>query len=77
MERFPDAVEFHPCAIVGADDEGKELMEQCEAGDPAIACWSVYWHVTGSGLLHVEDFKTQEEARQAASLLEKALDVLK
>jgi hypothetical protein len=73
---IPDAVELHPCTIVGTDADGKEIMEQCEENDPAIACWSVYWHVRSGGLVHVEDFATKAEAESAEALLNKALKAM-
>lgn len=74
--KTPNGVEVHPCAIIGKDESGKEIMEQCEPDDPALACWSVYWHLESGGLECVKDFPTEQEAEEAASLLRDALSVL-
>ena len=75
--KTPNAVEVHPCVVVGNDSLGNEIMEQCESDDPNIATWSVYWHLEEGGLVYIEDFPTQQEAEQAAALLERGLEALR
>lgn len=65
----PDAIEIHPCVVVGNDSFGNEIMEQCEEDDPDIACWALYFHVEDKGLVHVKDFEDREQAEHGAELL--------
>lgn len=72
----PDAIEIHPCVVVGNDNVGNAIMEQCEEGDPNISTWGLYAHIEGKGLIHIEDFDTKSEAKRAAGLLELFMEVM-
>lgn len=69
MPYIPNAIETNPCVVVGHDSEGQEIMEPTEDGDPNIACWSLYFHADGVGVVHIKDFATKGEVEQAADLL--------
>ena len=69
MPHTPDAIEIHPCTVVSTDSDGREVLEQCDEDDPNIKCWSLYFHETGTGLIHVKDFDTKQEAEHGAVLL--------
>jgi hypothetical protein len=65
-----DAIEVHPCWVVGNTSGGTKIIEQCE---PAQAhFWSVYGHLRTGGLDCFEDFPTEMEAVAFASKLRHA-----
>src|SRR5580700_11170972 len=55
-----DALEIHPCAVIGHDLFGKDIVEQCEPEDAAF--WTVYGHLRTGGIDAFEDFATEAEA---------------
>jgi len=55
-----DALEIHPCAVVGNDSMGGELVEPCEPDDAHF--WTVYGHHRTGGVDPLEDFATEAEA---------------
>src|SRR5580704_12872697 len=55
-----DALEIHPCAVVGHDSMGGEIVEPCEPDDAHF--WTVYGHYRSGGVDAFEDFKTEAEA---------------
>jgi hypothetical protein len=61
-----DAVEVHPCCVVGFAD-GNELVETCKPDDAQF--WSVYGHCRSGGLECFEDFPTEIEANAFADQL--------
>lgn len=63
-----DAVEIHPCKIVGNDEKnGKDIVEQCEPDEEDF--WGVYIHVPDMGLECIADAATREDAEALANLL--------
>jgi len=55
-----DALEIHPCAVVGCDSSATEFVEQCEPEQAHF--WTVYGHYRSGGLDAFEDFSTEAEA---------------
>ena len=55
-----DALEIYPCAVIGRDSTGRDIVESCE---PKDACfWTVYRHYHTGGADDFEDFATEAEA---------------
>ena len=55
-----DALEIHPCMVIGHDSMDNEIVEQC---DPDAAhFWTVYGHLRTGGVDAFEDFATEAEA---------------
>jgi hypothetical protein len=55
-----DALEIHPCAVIGRDLFGKEIVEPCDTEDAHF--WTVYGHLRTGGVNDFEDFATEAEA---------------
>src|SRR5580704_779967 len=55
-----DALEIHPCAVVGRDSTGMEFVEPCKREDAHF--WTVYGHYRTGGVDAFEDFPTEAEA---------------
>ena len=55
-----DALEIHPCMVVGHDSMGGQIVEQCEPKDAQF--WTVYGHFRTGGVDAFEDFATEAEA---------------
>jgi hypothetical protein len=56
-----DALEIHPCAVVGHDSTGAEILAPCD--DPLEArVWTVYGHYRTGGTDDFSDFATEGEA---------------
>ena len=55
-----DALEIHPCAVIGRDSSGTEFVEQCEPEEAQF--WTVYGHYRTGGLDAFEDCSTKPEA---------------
>ena len=55
-----DALEIHPCIVIGKDSLNKEIVEQCEPEDAHF--WTVYGHLRTGGVDAFEDFATEAEA---------------
>ncbi len=55
-----DALEIHPCAIVGRDSDGTEFVETCTPDEADF--WTVYGHYRTGGVDAFEDFPTQAKA---------------
>ena len=55
-----DALEIHPCAVVGRDASGTDFVEQCEPEQAHF--WTVYGHCRTGGLHAFEDFPKETEA---------------
>jgi hypothetical protein len=55
-----DALEIHPCAVVGHDSMGGDIVEQCEPDDAHF--WTVFGHYRSGGVDDFEDFATEAEA---------------
>jgi hypothetical protein len=55
-----DALEIHPCMVVGHDGMGSDIVEQCEPGDAHF--WTVFGHFRTGGVDDFEDFATEAEA---------------
>jgi hypothetical protein len=55
-----DALEIHPCAVVGRDSEGIEHVEPCTPREAQF--WTVYGHYRTGGVDAFDDFPTQAEA---------------
>jgi hypothetical protein len=62
-----DAVEVHPCCVVGMAAGGPEIVETCPPEDAHF--WSVYGHYVTGGLDCFEDFPTEAEAEAFAARL--------
>ena len=55
-----DALEIHPCAVIGQDSLGSDIVEQCA---PEVAhFWCVFGHFRTGGVAGFEDFATEAEA---------------
>lgn len=55
-----DALEIHPCTVIGHDSTGAKIVEQCEPEDAHF--WTVFGHLRAGGLDDFEDFATEAEA---------------
>ncbi len=55
-----DALEIHPCAVVGRGDDGTEFIEASEPGEADF--WTVYGHYCTGGVDAFEDFSTEAQA---------------
>jgi len=55
-----DALEIHPCAVIGKDSTDNDIVEQCEPNDARF--WTVFGHLRTGGLDDFEDFATEAEA---------------
>jgi hypothetical protein len=55
-----DALEIHPCAIIGRDSNGIEYVEVYEPEQEDF--WTVYGHFRARGVNAFEDFPTEPEA---------------
>lgn len=55
-----DALEIHPCAVIGYGEDGTEIVEPCEPKDAAF--WTVYGHLRTGGVDAFEDFATEAKA---------------
>jgi hypothetical protein len=64
-----DEVEYHPCKTVN-DGENGQYTEQCEPDEAEF--WSVYLHDIQGGILCVADVENETQAKNLASLIERA-----
>jgi hypothetical protein len=55
-----DALEIHPCMIIGNDSPDNPIVEQCEPEDAHF--WCVFGHLRTGGVDAFEDFPTEAEA---------------
>ena len=55
-----DALEIHPCIVIGYDGMGGDIVEQCEPEDAHF--WTVFGHFRTGGVDDFEDFATEAEA---------------
>ena len=55
-----DALEIHPCVVVGRDSLDNPIVEQCDPEDAHF--WSVFGHLRTGGVDDFEDFATEVEA---------------
>jgi hypothetical protein len=55
-----DALEIHPCMVVGTDSLDNRIVEQCDPEDAHF--WSVFGHLRTGGTDDFEDFSTEAEA---------------
>ena len=55
-----DALEIHPCAVIGNDNTDNLIVEQCAPEDAQF--WCVFGHLRSGGLDDFEDFATEAEA---------------
>jgi hypothetical protein len=55
-----DALEIHPCAVIGNDSLDNPIVEQCEPEDARF--WSFFGHLRTGGMEDFEDFATEAEA---------------
>jgi len=55
-----DALEIHPCIVIGNDNLDNKIAEQCEPKDAHF--WCVFGHLRTGGLEDFEDFATEAEA---------------
>lgn len=55
-----DALEIHPCMVIGNDGMDDPIVEQCEPEDAHF--WCVFGHLRSGGLDDFEDFATEAEA---------------
>ena len=58
--RAYDALEIHPCAVIGRDLFSRDIVEPCEPKDAAF--WTVYGHLQTGGVHDFEDFPTEADA---------------
>jgi hypothetical protein len=52
-----DALEIHPCTVVGNDSIGNDIVEQCEPEDAQF--WTVFGHLRTGGSDEFQDFATE------------------
>jgi hypothetical protein len=62
-----DAMEIHPCVVVGHGCLNGEIVEQCEPEDAHF--WCVFGHYRTGGVDDLEDFATETEAIAFRDLL--------
>ena len=55
-----DALEIHPCIVIGNDSLDNAIVEQCDPEDAHF--WCVFGHLRTGGLEDFEDFTTEAEA---------------
>ena len=55
-----DALEIHPCSVIGYGSAGKEIVETCAPKEADF--WTVYGHYRTGGVDAFEDFATEAEA---------------
>jgi hypothetical protein len=55
-----DAIEIHPCTVIGNDSMENAIVEQCEPEDAHF--WCVFGHLRTGGLDDFEDFASEAEA---------------
>jgi hypothetical protein len=55
-----DALEIHPCVVIGNDSMDNPIVEQCEPEEAHF--WCVFGHLRAGGLDDFEDFATEAEA---------------
>jgi hypothetical protein len=55
-----DALEIHPCTVIGNDGMDNPIVEQCEPEDAHF--WTVFGHYRTGGVDDFEDFATEAEA---------------
>jgi hypothetical protein len=55
-----DALEIHPCVVIGNDSMDNAIVEQCEPEDAHF--WCVFGHLRTGGMDDFEDFPTEAEA---------------
>jgi hypothetical protein len=55
-----DALEIHPCAVIGNDSMDNPIVEQCDRKDAQF--WCVFGHLRTGGVDGFEDFATEAEA---------------
>ncbi len=72
-----DGVEVDPVALVGRDQQGREILERCEPGDPNIYCWSVYLHLKEGGVECISDHANEAAAGFIAHALRVAYPTLR
>lgn len=57
-----DGFEVHPCRVIGEDEQGRAILEQCDEDSPDISAWSVYGHLKTGGLECLADFENRLQA---------------
>jgi hypothetical protein len=61
-----DGLEIQPCAVIGRDSKGENIVEPCDPERAAF--WTVYGHYRPGGALGgvdaLEDFPTEAEAQK-------------
>lgn len=62
-----DGLEIHPVRELTDEDDGSSYCEQCEPHEAQF--WSVYGHLKEGGVLCLEDFPSETEARAFAQTL--------
>ena len=55
-----DALEIHPCAVIGKDSTGADISAPCEREEADF--WTVYGHYRTGGTDDFGDFATEAEA---------------
>jgi len=55
-----DALEIHPCIVIGNDNLDSQIVEQCEPDDAHF--WCIFGHLRTGGLDDFEGFATEAEA---------------
>ena len=55
-----DALEIHPCTVIGNDSMDNAIVEQSEPEDAHF--WCVFGHLCTGGLDEIADFSTEAEA---------------
>ena len=55
-----DALEIHPCAVIGRDSSGAQIAEQCRAEEADF--WTAFGHYRTGGIDDFHDFATEAEA---------------
>jgi hypothetical protein len=55
-----DALEIHPCAVVGHDNMGADILAPCEPEEAHV--WTVYGHYRTGGTDDFADFAAEADA---------------
>ena len=57
-----DALEIHPCCVVGTTSTGEEIVETSNPSEADF--WTVYGHCRSGGIEAFDDFPTEAKAIQ-------------
>ncbi len=76
FQRFEN-YEIHPCCMVGKDNSGNVIYEQCNSDDSNIAIWCVYGHLLPQGNIGGLECISDHDELEEAEEFERSLPILK